>query len=333
MSRLRAVLGRSPLTDPRSLGSSMLFHAMLILLASVAAFGVVVPSAPDLPKVLHGELDPVDNRAAKTGGGGPGELGGEGVTEVHPAATGQVKRGQPLDPSTDALLREILPAPAPTDPAQLALPGPQTTGMGNVVAPGTGGGGGSGGGSGGGIGRGMGPGTEFFGAREHAGSFAYVIDCSGSMASHGALDIAKRELLASLGQLPPDAQFAVVFYNLRATTFSDPFGHRGLMAATRSNKERVRAQLASVYPDGGTDHMLALRSALALHPEVIFFLTDADLMTNNDAAQIISEAGKTRIQAVEFGRGIDLGGTVPLRKLAVTTGGTYRYLDVTRFPR
>ena len=36
------------------------------------------------------------------------------------------------------------------------------------------------------------------------------------MATRNALDVAKRELLASLDQLPPDAQFAVVLYNLRA---------------------------------------------------------------------------------------------------------------------
>src|SRR5205807_4342321 len=136
------------------------------------------------------------------------------------------------------LLAEILPAPPTTD-AQRALPGPQITGLGILPGPGLGGGGGSGGGSGGGIGRGIGPGTEFFGAREHASSFTYVIDCSGSMATRNSLDVAKRELLASLGQLPPDANFAVVFYSLRATTLADERGGRGLMAATTVNKARV----------------------------------------------------------------------------------------------
>ena len=124
--------------------------------------------------------------------------------------------------------------------SQRALPGPQIGGVGVLPGPGLGGGGGSGGGSGGGVGRGVGPGTEFFGARERAESFAYVIDCSGSMASRGSLDVAKRELLASLDQLPPDARFAIVFYNLHATIFSDPQGRKGLMPATAANKARVR---------------------------------------------------------------------------------------------
>ena len=213
------------------------------------------------------------------------------------------------------------------------MPGPQTTGMGLVPGSGLGGGGGSGGGSGGGIGRGIGPGTEFFGAREHGRSFAYVIDCSGSMATRSSLEVAKRELLSSLNVLPPDARFSVIFYNLKVRVFTDPGGQQGLMPATSANKARVQDQLRTVAPDGGTDHMLALRTALGLKPEVIFFLTDADLMSNNDVNEILAEAGGTRIQAVEFGRGSDLGMETPLRRLATTTGGTYRYIDVTTFPR
>ena len=79
-------------------------------------------------------------------------------------------------------------------------------------------------------GRGIGPGTQFFGARDHAHSFAYVIDCSGSMAARNSLEVAKRELLASLSQLAPDAQFSVIFYNLQARMLTDPQGRRGLMA-------------------------------------------------------------------------------------------------------
>ena len=64
-------------------------------------------------------------------------------------------------------------------------------------------------------------------ARDHAHSFAYVIDCSGSMATRNSLEIAKREMLASINQLPPDAQFAVIFYNLNARMLSDPQGKKG----------------------------------------------------------------------------------------------------------
>src|SRR5262249_37065420 len=102
---------------------------------------------------------------------------------------------------------------------------------------------------------------------------------------------------------------------------------------TAANKTRVATQLAMIGPDGGTDHMLALRTALALRPEVIFFLTDADLMTQSDVSALLTEAGNTRIQSIEFGRGLELGAqNNPLRRLSSATGGSYRYIDVTRFP-
>src|SRR5262249_40690576 len=81
-------------------------------------------------------------------------------------------------------------------------------------------------------------------------------------------------------------------------------------------------QLATINPDGGTDHMVALRTALALRPEVVFFLTDADLMTNGDVNEILSEIGTTRFQAVEFGHGPPIGPRTPLHRLPNTTGAT-----------
>ena len=91
---------------------------------------------------------------------------------------------------------------------------------------------------------------EFFGIRDRADSVVYVIDCSGSMATRNSLEVAKRELLASLGPLPPDSQFAVILYNLVARVLSEPEGHQGLMTATKSNKASVSSQLVKVMPDG-----------------------------------------------------------------------------------
>ena len=36
-------LGQNPLTDPRSLGSSTLFHAVIVVLASLAVIPVALP--------------------------------------------------------------------------------------------------------------------------------------------------------------------------------------------------------------------------------------------------------------------------------------------------
>ena len=171
-------------------------------------------------------------------------LAGWGASRSWPRPAATTPEGAGLDPAADALLSEILPTTVQKPPEDLkrALPGPQTTGLGLVPGPGTGGGGGSGGGSGGGIGRGVpAPAPSSSAPSEHGRSFAYVIDCSGSMATRNCLEVAKRELLASLNQLPPDVRFSVIFYNLKPSVFTDPAGQEGLMPATAGNKARVQA--------------------------------------------------------------------------------------------
>ncbi len=333
--------GATPLTDPRSLVSSALVHACVLLLVSLKILNVALPQSERASQALYAEVDPVDNRADRfpdspgQGGGGPGEIGGTTNLPFIPVDNGTNAQTATRDPAAETLLAEILPSslPNPQETPQRALPGPLTAGQGIIPGSGSGGGGGAGGGSGGGAGRGVGPGTQFFGARDHAHSFMYVIDCSGSMTTRNSLEIAKRELLASVSQLPPDAQFAVIFYNLQARMLRDSQGHPGLMAATAANKGRMQTQLAAIPPDGGTNHMLALRKALELKPEVIFFLTDAEDMTRADVDEILTEVGPTHIHAVEFGSGTDLGQRSALGRLATKTGGTYLYIDVSQFPR
>ena len=141
------------------------------------------------------------------------------------------------------------------------------TGIGVVPGTGAGGGGGSGGGSGGGKGRGVGPGTEFFGAKVHGISFVYLIDRSGSMGDHAALRVAKRELVASLDRLPPDAKVGVLFYNIRAESLTENDGKPILVEATAANKELLRRKLAPIDPDDGTRHAIALRAGLRFIPK------------------------------------------------------------------
>jgi von Willebrand factor type A domain len=335
-SAKRGGLASSPLTDPKSLASSLFFHIVLIAIIAAAAVRVAMPSGAARQPSIRAELGPVDNAApVSTGGGAPGALGSDSLPEnFRIAADGRSAESAAVrDPAADALLAEVLPAPPSADAAARALPGVISTGVGVATGPGAGGGGGSGGGSGGGVGSGTGPGTEFFGAREQAGSFAYVIDCSGSMAEYGALDIAKRELLASLRQLPPDARFSVIFYNLKATVFADADGRASLMPASAENKERVRTRLSTVEPVGGTDHNNALRAAFALKPEVVFFLTDANELPQEQVRALIEEAGPIRIQAIEFGTGPEPLSGGPIQRLAAVTGGQYRHIDVTSFRR
>ena len=70
--------GETPLTDPRSVVSSVLFHGLLVLLVGwLAVFSAAVPVAEPSSRPMRGELEPVDNRADRPqvpgeGGGSPG---------------------------------------------------------------------------------------------------------------------------------------------------------------------------------------------------------------------------------------------------------------------
>ncbi len=163
-------------------------------------------------------------------------------------------------------------------------------------------------------------------------TFAYVINCSGSMSTRNALDVAKRELLASLDQLRPGALFSVIFYNLKIWVFTDPSGQYEMMPASVENKTFVRSQLKTVVPNGKSADLLALQIALDLKPDVVFFLTPADLMTKNQVDAILPQAGRTRIHVIELGPGPDPGTVSQPSRLATVTRGTYRYFDVTKFP-
>jgi hypothetical protein len=205
--------------------------------------------------------------------------------------------------------------------------------------------------------------VNFFTIRDSARSVVYAVDCSGSMATRNSFEVAKRELLTSLKQLPPDARFAVLLYNLQARVLIDDQGNKGLMAASASNQKRVQSQIAKIEPYGGTDHMLALRRALALKPEVIVFLTDGDLLTNFEVDELLWAMGRppkpgagaspalvaafrglldgfsrprenqeTRIHVVQFGRGPEVDRQTPLWQLANSTGGSSVYLDMNQFP-
>lgn len=302
----------SPLADLRSLGGSTFFHVALLTLASLLVFSVTYPPERIEPRTLNTEVGPVDNRVhTDDGGGAPGESGGQGRI-----AASELRR----------MLDEVLSPQASADLPRWLRPRGER-GQGAKAGPGSGGGGGSGGGSGGGQGGDVGRGTEFFGTKETGQSFVYVIDRSGSMANRDSLGVAKRELTNSLDELGDDRLFAVVFYDTRAE-WADG---NALKPATTENKARLITRLERIEPDGGTDHEIALYPALALRPEVIFFLTDADRMTDGEADDILKAAGRTRIHTVQFGAGSSILSSDPMRRLAATTGGTYRYIDVTTF--
>ncbi len=121
-------LGESPLTDPRSLGSSASFHVLVVLLASLTALNVALPLTASRPKALYAEIDPVDNRAdvpssPGQGGGSPGRYRRNEQFAVHSAVGWDESTGRDRDPVADTLLAEILPSSsAQAEASQFSVP-------------------------------------------------------------------------------------------------------------------------------------------------------------------------------------------------------------------
>jgi hypothetical protein len=154
-------------------------------------------------------------------------------------------------------------------------------------------------------------------------SVVYVIDRSSSMGEQGRLARARAELLASLAQLPESARFQILVYN-RQTEPLRCSGSAGLLPATAANKERAAAFLHGLLAEGSTDHLPALRSALVLEPEVIYFLTDADDL-KAEQVRLITQInhGRSIIHTIELNPARRDAAEMPLPNLARLNRGTY----------
>jgi hypothetical protein len=176
--------------------------------------------------------------------------------------------------------------------------------------------------------------TGMFGLTAQGYKFVYCLDRSGSMGGSGrrSLPAVKAELLASLKNLDTVHQFQIVFYNERPVVFNPTGTAHRLAFATDQNKERARQFLDTIVADGGTDHEQALRTAIALRPDAIFFLTDADepRLDPEQLKKIAYLAGGITIHAIEFGAGPKPAGESFLAQLASQNGGQYTYIDITK---
>lgn len=172
-----------------------------------------------------------------------------------------------------------------------------------------------------------GQGSTFFPVGRGTKSVVYVLDRSSSMGFHGALDGARDELTRSLATLPPTAQFQIIVYNHTAGVLvpSCP----GLIAATDENRRLIATALQDLLPVGGTKHEHALPLALALQPGVIFFLTDADDLTDAYIHAITAKnRGRSIIHTIELSSANRHRTDTPLQMLARQNRGTYRAVDL-----
>lgn len=134
---------------------------------------------------------------------------------------------------------------------------------------------------------------------------------------------ARRALLDSLERLPATIRFQVIVYNRTAEVLRIAAGAE-LVAATPQNKREAAHLLDVLHTEGGTEHLPALQRALALHPDVIYFLTDAhDLKAEHARAVTRLNRGRSVIHAIVLGN--EKEGS-SLRVLARENRGEYRAL-------
>ena len=179
--------------------------------------------------------------------------------------------------------------------------------------------------------------TSVFGIEGLGSRFLYIFDRSSSMNGYGGLPMAnaKNELIKSLQSLGKVHQFQLIFYNETPMAYGQLAGASGMISGTDENKRMAIGYVRRMVPDGGTEHLSAIRLGLSMAPDVIYFLTDADEpgVTGREMEDLVDRAGNTGtvIHTIQFGTESNPSGNSWMAQLAKATGGKYRYLDVTTF--
>lgn len=147
----------------------------------------------------------------------------------------------------------------------------------------------------------------------------YLIDCSESM--FAAWPRARRELGLSLRALPRETLFQVFAYNRTVTPLL--LAPAGLARADEVVIEQTLTALGELRPGGSTNHVAALKRGLALRPQVLFLVTDADDLREADVDLVARANQGTVVHVVELSHRGDERGT-PLARYARATGGWHR---------
>lgn len=170
--------------------------------------------------------------------------------------------------------------------------------------------------------------TEVFGVKGTGSRFVYVIDRSKSMDGFGGrpMKAARAELLRSIDSLQVNNQFQIIFYNEGVRIFN-PDGIPAMYQATDKSKELAKEFVQRTKPNGGTDHVNALRRAFRLQPDVIFFLTDAEGGFTKRELRIVGDLNRSAavINAIQFG---DRVATPSLQSVARNSGGNFVFKNI-----
>lgn len=178
--------------------------------------------------------------------------------------------------------------------------------------------------------------TQVYGLSGQGSKFIYVFDRSGSMSGYGGrpLRSAKAELIASLQDLDRVHQFQIIFYNQDPQVFALRGRAPRMEFGDDAGKSAATKFIHGIVASGGTEHLRPLLMALALRPDVVFFLTDADQpqLSAEELAEVERANKGTQINAIEFGFGPEAGDDNFLKRLARQNGGQHAYVDISKLP-
>jgi von Willebrand factor type A domain len=217
----------------------------------------------------------------------------------------------------------VLAAPVPRD----ALGGELVSGLADKVDANFSGTGGKGAGAGSGEGNGGGgsAGPGFFGLKADAKSIVFVVDCSGSMNTrHNSewktrFKRVKYEMLKSVTGMNAGQRFYIIFFNNKPVRMPA----RGLLPATPAVKTDALKWMARQSADGGTDPRAALRYALRLQPDMVYFLTDGAFSPRVRRALLSVQQYRVAIHTFVFG---NPAGEAAMKQIAVQNRGKYTYI-------
>lgn len=175
-------------------------------------------------------------------------------------------------------------------------------------------------------------GATFFGVKAGGNRFVFVVDASTSMKSNG-WEACRRELVAAVGRLKPHQSFYVIFFNYKPhPMFSDEDPEPKPLRATPENLARLRKWVDSFRLYSGTRPMEAMKTALQMRPDAVYFLTDGRLQ--DDTEDYLKKNNKrkdaydnlVRAAAVQTIGFYSQDGREVLQRIAKDNGGTFRYV-------
>ena len=184
---------------------------------------------------------------------------------------------------------------------------------------------GNGNGDGTGTGGGADAGKGFFGMKPEVNSTVFVVDCSGSMnlqhpsAWKTRFRRLKVELLRSISGMRPEQRFYIIFFNDGPIRMPAPT----LQAAVPRNKRRFLEWMAKQKAVGQTDPRGAMKYALALQPDVIYFLTDGAFAFKMKRDLLNIRQSRVAIHTFAFS---NRTGEDVMKQIAKQNGGKYHFV-------